>query len=478
MATFIPNVTDVFPERLQFKPDFNRVERGLMLRSNAYSEGARKVKSIYDSVFQSPMLRDGNVERRDAYLREITEGLKNASSMDLSILQNQQTTMRLFEPLQNDKNIVKDIMFTKNYTQQLSKAEEMRSSSNPETRRQYWDTGVKYMQYKAEEFKNADETTAMSMSNVSYIPNVDMVSIANKMYKDMGISVKQDVISGGYIWTKKNGDLAIPLTQSVVNTMFANDPAIQDMLKVQAYVERKDFIKSNAARFNGNEQAAEQEYINTILSSIGEQQKQLAIADSEEVKDLRARKDSWNNIIQNRGIIPDSDEHKKYLEDLEKLKAAEAAANGSRDHVTALSTINPDNIDDLRSAADNAVIFANYNSSANRIATLLAYKDAESTAKADPIYMAQLNSNLSLNRSLVLENVRQINKVAFMDEQLKRGITPGSGGTKRRKEDGKRNEQQLFNNLFGGTPLTGGSSNTQGSSQTTEDKISVILDKD
>lgn len=448
MATFIPGMTDVFPERLQFKPDWNRVERGLMLRSNAYNEGARKVRSLYESVFQSPMMRDGNIQRRDAYLKEISEGLKNVSALDLSILQNQQTAMQLFEPLQSDKQIVKDIMYTKNYFQEAGKAEQMRNSSNPETRRQYWETGMKYLQYKADEFKNADDETAMSMGNAKYIPNVDMVGLANKMYKDMGISVKQDVMTGGYIWTKKNGDLAVPLSQSMVNTMFANDPAIQDMMRAQAYVQRKDFIKANAGRFNGNEQAAEQEYINTVLGTVGAQQKDQAVVDSDEVKDLRARKDAWNKIITERGIIPDSDEHKKYLEDLEKLKAAEAAATASRDHATAITTANPNNLDDLRAAADNAVVFANYTTTANKIATFLAYKDAESTAKSDPVYMAKLNSQLALNRSLVMENVRQLNKIAFMDEQLKRGIKPGGGG-KNDKDLKKKATTNLLDNLFG-----------------------------
>jgi hypothetical protein len=476
MATFIPGITDVFPGRMDFKPDWNRVERGLMLRSNAYQEGARKVKSLYDSVFQSPMMRDGNVQRRDAYLKEISEGLKQASSLDLSVLQNQENAMRLFDPLQNDKQIVKDIMWTKNYVQESQKAEEMKSSSNPETRRQYWDTGMKYMQYKAEEFQKADDATAMSMGNAKYVPNVDMVSLANKMYKEMGISVKQDVMNGGYIWTKKNGDLAIPLSQSMVNTMFANDPAIQEMMKVQAYVQRKDFIKSNAARFNGNEEAAEKEYISQILGTVGAKQQDQAVQDSDEVKDLRARKDSWNKVITERGIIPDSDEHKKYLEDLEKLNAAEAAAQNSRDHSTSLTTADMNNPDDMRAAADNAVMFANFTGTANKLATFLAYKDAESTAKSDPVYMAKLNSSLALNRSIVMENVRQMNKIAFMDEQLRRGITPGGGG--KNPPQKKKKALNLVDSLFGINSITpqGGTTMTPGT--TVDEQIDGLLNEE
>ena len=478
MATFIQGVTDVFSDRLNFKPDWNRVERGLMLRSAAYTEGARKVKSLYESVFQSAMMREGNIQRRDNYLKEISQGLKNASTLDLSILQNQENAMRLFEPLQNDRQIIKDILWTRNYGKQMSMAEEMKTSNDPETRRKYWNTGMKYLQYQAEDFQKADDNTALSMGSARYVPNVDLVTLANKMYKDMGISVEQDVMKGGYIWTKKNGDLAIPLTQSMVNTMFAGDPAIQDMFRVQAYVQRKDFVKENATKY-GSEEAAERFYNNEILSTVGAAQKDQVINDSEEVKTLRARKASWDKIITTRGIIPDSDEHKKYLTDLEKLKEAERAANISRGQATVLTTVDPNNLDDLRTAADAAVVMASYSSTANKIATMLAYKDASATAKADPIYMAKLNSSLALNRSMVMENIRYINKIAFMDEQLKRGIKPGSGGDKDKKEDKKKQMLQLGESLFGNSGIKpSGTLSVGGGGGSLDQQLDEFLDND
>jgi len=479
MATFIPGITDIFPERLNFKPDWNRVERGLMLRSAAYTEGARKVKTLYDSIFQSPMLRDGNIQRRDAYLKQISEGLKNASTLDLSILQNQENALRLFEPLQDDKQIVKDILWTKNYFQQAQQAEQMRTSSNPETRRQYWDTGMKYMQYQAEDFKKADDDGAMSMGSARYIPNVDLVSLGNKMYKELGISVTQDVINGGYIWTKKNGDLAVPLTQSMVNTLFSNDPAIKDMLMAQSYVQRKDFVKANAAKY-GSEEAAQNAYVSQILSTVGVAQQDQAVIDSEEVRDLRARKDAWNKIITSRGIIPDSDEHKKYLEDIERLNIAEGAAENSRNQSTALTTADMSNINDLVSAADNAIMFANYTNTANKLATLLAYKNAESTAKADPFSLARLNSQLALNRSIVLENLRQVNKIDFLDQQLRRGIKPGSNNKKSPTEtekDKKKRAANDANDLFGGTPMQGGNNILNRGNVNEDESIRAFLEE-
>ena len=57
------------------------------------------------------------------------------------------------------------------------------------------------------------------------------------------------MIKGGYKWSMQNGTLAIPVTQSYIGMMFSSDPAVQDMLKTQAYVERKDFVKQKYETF-------------------------------------------------------------------------------------------------------------------------------------------------------------------------------------------------------------------------------------
>lgn len=476
MATFIPGITDTPSQRLSFKPDWNRVERGLMLRGAAYAEGARKVKSLYESMFQSPMLRDENIERRDTYLKEISERLKEVSALDLSIPQNQENALKLFEPLNNDKMIVKDILWTKNYIKELDKAEQMRNSSNPEVRRQYWETGVQALNYRAAEFKNADSESALNMSTAKYVGNVDFMSLANKMYKEMGISVTQDVVTGGYIWTKKNGDIAVPLTKSMVNNLFSNDPAVKDMLKTQAYVQRKQYVEANADRL-GSAEAAEQDYATKVLMTISADHNDQVVSDSEDVKDLRAKVDAWDKIITSRGIIPGSDEHKKYLETIESLKEAEAAADNTRNSVPNTATLQMGNLKDAVEAADNTVVFSNFSSISDNIAKLLAYKDVSMTAKTDPIYMAKLNSQLALNRSMVMENIRQINRIAMLDEKQKRGIGTGTSASEK-KDQKKQEDLDLAKSLLFGTGTGISGSSTLGpvvSNKTTDQAIADII---
>mgnify|MGYP003336427500 CR=1 FL=1 len=120
MATFIPGMTDVFPGSSPYTPDFNRIERMLKLRQNMYDEGVKQVKTVYDSLFNSSLMRDGNIQRRDAYLKAISESMNRLSATDLSLPQNVRTATELFTPLTNDVDLIKDISYTKNYQDRKS----------------------------------------------------------------------------------------------------------------------------------------------------------------------------------------------------------------------------------------------------------------------------------------------------------------------------------------------------------------------
>jgi hypothetical protein len=414
MATFLPNVTDVFPKSSEYTPDWDRVERSLKLRHQMYDEGANRIKTMYDSLFNSQMMRSQNIEARDSYLKTITDSLNRISSMDLSLPQNQENANELFTPIINDRSLVKDISFTKQYQNELSNAESLKKSSDPAVYKTYWDVGIKALQYKAEEFKNADAETALGMSAPTYVPNVDLLGVADKAYKDFGISVKQDEISGAYIWTKKNGDAVFPVSKNFVETLFSSDPRIKDMLLTQAYVERKDFVKQNAVKYGG-EQQAESFYLQEMIKN-GSKTAQTKIDNStSELKQLRTKKDSWDKVIRERGIVPGSAEHEDYLNDLEKLKIAEEGVVSQTDSILPSQFVDYNNIEELRAQADNLVLFSNYTILTNQIASLLAYRDAEATVKVNPISLAQLNADLSLKTQSIMESIKQANRREMED---------------------------------------------------------------
>lgn len=436
MATFLPNVTDVFAGVSDFDPDFNRIERMLKIRENAYQQGAKKVKGLYDSVFNSQMLRGQNIKTRDAYLKTISETLNAISATDLSLPQNQETATQLFNPVLTDNNLTKDIAYTRNFYDEMGNAEKLRTSTDDATRKRYWNVGVKAMQYQAEEFKNADANTALGMSAPKYIQQIDMGALTEKMYKDAGISVKQDEFSGSYIFTKKNGDIALPVSKAYVESMLSSDPGIADMLRTKSYVKRKDFIAENSGRLGGADKA-ERLYLETIIkagTAVSEEQTSENIT---EIKKLQDRIDSWNKKITTDGIVPGSDEHIKYLADLENLRGAEQGLKNKKNYITSSENIDFNNIEELRQQADNLVTFSDYTMMANDLARQLAYKNSEFTIKSNPISLAHLRSDLSLRNSRIMEKIRFDHNLEILEKEIEGGKYDRSTSSGTKTDAGK-----------------------------------------
>lgn len=424
MATFVQGVPAFAPKAVNFDVDFNRIERLLTLRQGMYDEGARKVKNVYDSLFNSAMLRDDNIQKRDAYLKTISNGLKNISAMDFSMPQNQETAINLFQPITNDKGMVKDMMYTKAYQTESQLGEQYRTSSDEEERKKYSDTSLKALQYKAEEFKTASANDALAIEAPRYVPNVDVLGMADKMFQDGKVSVKKDVINGGYIWSLKNGDLAVPITQSMMSTMFSQDPAIRDFQATQAYVRRKDYVKNNTGKFNGDATKAEAEYMQTVLEETVINNQMQVYKDDAEVSKLMLEVDSWDNLAKEGKILQGSDDEKKYKEAVQKLDVSKTALLQKKADLSVQELTDLKDINAMRRAVDAAVTMDSYNDLSSKLALYLAKKDSEMSVKVDPLYLADMRADNSMElaqlrfqNSVLLANLRAGSQSALEDQK-------------------------------------------------------------
>jgi hypothetical protein len=440
MATYLPDAIDIFPQFKAYRPDFNSVERGLMLSDAAYEQGARKLRSMYDSIFSSALQRKDTTEKRDAYLKQISGALKSIASSDLSQIQNTDAAYKLFDPISSDPLLAKDIVFSRSLSSEYSKAMNLLNSTDPATRRQYWDDGIKALEYQAEEFRNATSEEALSKGNPRYVSNIDFIALADKMAKDSGLSVKQDNVGGGYIWSRKNGEIAYPLTQSMVDTMLSADPAVMNWLKTKAYVQRKDFVKQNALKY-GSEQGAESAYIDKILKGIAKKNEQGAVLDNKELSDLKTQKESWDNLIRTKGIATEDDRN-KYLALVDKIKLAEEAAKNSQNNIATQQVGDMKDLVSLRNAADNAFIIANYSVLGESLAKYMAFKNSEVSIKSDPVFLANLRGQLSKE----LENLRQANRKEL--EGIKAANRINEIITRAQNKDEKEKDEDLTAKCF------------------------------
>ena len=197
----------------------------------------------------------------------------------------------------------------------------------------------------------------------------------------------------------------------MINSMLGNDPAVMDFLKTQAYVKRKDFVKENALKF-GSEEMAEQAYFDQMLKGAAKANEKLAFKDTDELKKLRTEKESWDKVIKTKGISTVED-REKYISLLDKIKVAEDAAIKSQNSLGSQQfEINSDVLL-KRNAVDNMVAISRFVDISQPLAKYLASKNAEITAKQDPISLAKLRNQLAIE----LEGVRQSGRKELEDKR-------------------------------------------------------------
>lgn len=337
MSTYIQGVSDYLPTIQPFRPDYNFYANILQTQQSQYDAAHKQISQQYGTLLQSPMLRDGNIQRRDQFFKNVEQDIKKISKLDLSQEQNVTAASQVFKPLYEDKYIVKDMTYTKQLQNELARANNFRNCVDPDKcGGSYWEEGVQAMHYKADEFKNAGDDESLNMNAPRFAPKIDVFGKATKLAKDMGFSVTKVGFNGNFIVTKKNGEaLEAPLYNFFISK-FREDPATQEMYKTKAYVQRKNFAKSRAAEY-GSEDLAEQVYLEERYTALEKAHKEAIAEAAKTNKYINGRKQDIEKIVDQRnGVTEDDPLVKAYQTMLE----SEAATEGTKkNHELILNTI-------------------------------------------------------------------------------------------------------------------------------------------
>jgi len=302
MATYLQGVTDYIPDYQPFQPDLNFYNNYLQTKQSQYDSNWKSLNNLYGQYFYADLTRESNIKKKDDLLKQIDFNLNRVAGLDLSLEQNVNQATQIFTPFYEDKFLMKDMAYTKNFMTEYGKANGYKASKDEKVRQQYWDTGVKKMMYERDEFKNATDDESMTFSSVSYTPYVNAVEKYYKSAKELGISADITQSDGRYFIRQKNGDLILQPLTNYFTSQFANDPALQEVYKTQAYVNRKDNIMQNKDKFNGDLVAAERDYLTTQYATMQEyirlkNEKNTKDADALQVQtdDVRQKLESGNS---------------------------------------------------------------------------------------------------------------------------------------------------------------------------------------
>lgn len=416
MATYIQGVTDFIPQIQEFQPDFNFYAKSLQMSQGKYDANHDRLSNLYGSLLNSPMLREKNIDERDAFFKVIDQDIQRMSSMDLSKQQNVDAASSVFNQMLDNKGIVKDMVWTKQWQKEHKRADGFRNCVDAEKcGGAWWEGGVSALNYQAQEFKNVSEDEAMNMGNARFTPYQDVMGEAIKLAKEADLSIKVDQKSGGYIVTTKNGpNLVQPLASLFMGSLGKN-PKIKEYFETKAYVDRKGWVNSNIPIY-GTEEAATQAYIDEMSRSQDPALKRAVGNLSYNKANVEQQRKAVEDRIRQEGTTANSslaDVYRKMLSTEQaissSLEAAQEAEGNMR--VAMANRTSRSAMHNLDSALGSAYLRGEIGAAANT----LAYKDYEQTMKADPY---SLENARQANR-LTLEDTRYKNRMALQVNKFK-----------------------------------------------------------
>lgn len=419
MSQYVPGAIDYIPVIQPYKPNLNFFQQVLQTKQSQYNAGYDKISGLYGTMLESPMLKTENLEARNKFFNDIAGQIQKISSLDLSRRENIDAASMVFQPLIDNDFIMKDMAFTKKYQQALDRHEYFKNCTDEKKcGGRFWEEGLAYVQYKAEDFVNASLEDSLKMANPEYVPYTNAVEKAMQFAKEMNFK-KQDLVQNGkYNIITENGAQAVAPLSDIFIANFSKDGNIRRTYDVLSYLKRKDYAKSNADKFNGSEEEAEMHYLNSIGDYIEAESVEAQEAALNRLDLAKTKQTAIEDLAKSRGLDPDDPDDKALMQEHEQSITDQLILQGSADinnetaELVNKGAMSSSDINTKRARIDAAM--------ANNLFTTDMYQAAESYAEltqkivkfdADPYALASHSASLSLRNSLALEKARFDNEV-------------------------------------------------------------------
>lgn len=266
MATYLSGISDYIPQIQPFQPDLNFYGNVMQAKQGKYDDAKNKINDVYGSLLYADMSNPENIKRRDNYFKVINQDIKKISGLDLSLQQNVDQAFNVFKGFHDDKYMPTDMAWTRKYKAAVNKHEMLKNCTDPKKCGDMiaWDEGLQELEYKREAFAKAGLEETLKMEAPSYTGYFNWKPGAMKFAKDQGMSITKDKSTGKFIVRNKNGELIKNGMETLLTTVYGDDPRISDNNYTKAFVTRKNTIKATAAMY-GSEEEAEKMYIQNAM---------------------------------------------------------------------------------------------------------------------------------------------------------------------------------------------------------------------
>ena len=414
MATFLKGEKNFYPEVKAFTPDYKFLSATLDARESKYMSGWEATNDVYSRVY-SDLSRQDNKEIQSQFIDSLTPKLEKISGLDYSVARNVDAAKGVFAPFFEDDLIVKDIVYTSTYRDQLKFATQLENAADPEARELFNPIAIEAMQFRLKEFQEAGRNQALNMRLPKFVEDADLTQYAQTYLKERGLTATQDTFQGGgpgkdgiygtdddvapnthFIIKKKNGDLIEGRARNMIMNDLLDDPRVRQWYDTRAYVESMRFaegaMKDGAveSRAQGVSIWAKQQL--EVLQDINGKQ---TASTGNEINKRKSANVSWESYKESKGLLP---AEKKLVEEnkstIEQLQDDLERRLGTKEFMEM-----PDNSDEASVSKAYAILANQYMiQDMNRGAFQYAYTDTEETMRENKFKLEEVKQGYELSK--------------------------------------------------------------------------------
>jgi hypothetical protein len=362
MATFIPNVTDAFPEPSLYRPEFGFLDTMLRRRQSMYEQGFSEIAGKYKQISRS-VTNPVNAQVRDKFIKEAMTNLKDLSAMDLSQQQNVQSAANVFQPFYKNTDVLGDMALTSHWDQQESIGDSFRLKDGG---KEYSQDNIDYIRQQRKQFENSDPSSWREVygQRRSYTPYWDWnKEVFEKMKEFKPSRTKIEKLNGMYTITTEDKSYTKEELSKYLDSVLS-DKAKQQM-KIEASVRYANDPKALAGLYANEVQDA----IPIISQKI------------QETKDRIKREKNPENI-------------KVLQEDQAYYEQRQQQLEGN------LKSISSGDLSFIKGNIESLAYDMYYNQNLRKLANGLSHKDIEQTIGYDQVAMmyAKFDHDFALER--------------------------------------------------------------------------------
>jgi len=376
MATYIPGVQSYLPNFQPFTPDYKFLSNVLDVKTQKYNTNYKAVNDLYSKVVYGDLSRGDTQAMRDQFANNLGPKLQQISGMDLSVMQNAEAAKGIFRPFFEEDLIVKDLVTTRQYKNEMQKVNMMQNAPNREERSLYWQTGVQKMGYEMQDFINASEEEALKMRTPKYTPNANLYEEALNVLKESGLEAKIDQPSEDGLWVikRENGDLITKQALQMVQRTLQNDPRVVQAYHADAFVRSRMFAEKGVQE--GSFSSIDEGETVWATEQIGRMEQLIADRTSKLDKQKTEQKAvvvSWENYKKQYGVAEGTKAQKEMNEALSKYDALEMALQSDREALADNKGVNTQNKQSLLNRAYSLIM--NHNMQSDLQAAAISYSN-------------------------------------------------------------------------------------------------------